>query len=584
MESGPSLPLLRRIDFFRLHYGELIAALAEAIERCAEGRPNASPSPAHAAVLAWARLAVDVPNGGSVRFFSNHGDAGVDALADLLNSIGVERTAAPLRDAAAAFHRHRSAFDASDPRDGLLGGIWEFGRLDRTFRKVTSQVDGALERWIRRHITELANDEAGDPIDVQFTGVVEVLQPNGLVGESLEVTKGKSNGAYRSFFDDGTIRKVVFYKAGILTGDFWPDGTPKRRESRRGLRLQLRRRLRLRRPDDSIKRKIAWRGPDIIIEWYYPGGAIQKRYVQGEYGHAIEPVRLYHPNGRLAEEVHTVEGERRGPWLKFFDDGSPLLEAEYAPDGTRIVRNAWASDRTQTVKDGSGTFHDDGRDINAAYDLVRAGSLQHDVELKDGVPHGKTTTYSGGVLWSVSSYNDGVQVGESTLYWDNGRVRSISKIVEGEVVETGSFPKCDRPVPAVLLRVEANEDLYAAWDHMPVDEYPEPLNLEEIRGLLIVPIFLREVHERNLTKTIKWAYHDCNSFNDSIAYILEVDDSGEVRSATASGGGFYSGGRSDAYPPLLRRIRFRPARVRGRAVECRVLARVDHTFIEGDVG
>jgi hypothetical protein len=96
-----------------------------------------------------------------------------------------------------------------------------------------------------------------------------------------------------------------------------------------------------------------------------------------------------------------------------------------------------------------------------------------------------------------------------------------------------------------------------------------------------VPEFLREVHERNLAGAIKEEYEDYNTFKDGIAYFLIVNEAGEVASATANGSGVYSGGSWDIYPPLLQKLRFAPGRVRGRAVECRVLASIDHTFVEG---
>ena len=142
------------------------------------------------------------------------------------------------------------------------------------------------------------------------------------------------------------------------------------------------------------------------------------------------------------------------------------------------------------------------------------------------------------------------------------------------------FRKFDRPMPAVVLSVEANEKLYTAWRHIRVDEYPRVLNLEQVRKLLTVPQFLREVHERNLAGTLKEEYEDCNTFDDGIAYFLTVDDLGKVTAATANGSGVYSCGEWDTYPPLLRKLHFAPGRIRGRAIECQVLARVDHTFIE----
>jgi antitoxin component YwqK of YwqJK toxin-antitoxin module len=404
---------------------------------------------------------------------------------------------------------------------------------------------------------ELATDEAGNPIDAQFTGAVEIRQPNGLVGEYLEVKKGRPSGAYRTFFDDGTLRQVIFYKAGKVTGDFWPDG--------------------------QLKRKEFKRGPHTVIEWYYPTGTLQKRYVKDKDGYAAEPVRLYHENGKLAEELHAIGGKKRGLWLKFFDDGSPQLQAEYVPGEKLIVHNAWTADRTQVVKDGTGVFHDDGRSIDWEYSVVFEHSWQQDRELKDGVSHGKTTTYFDGVLWDVSFYANDLLEGESTSYWDNGRVRTITTFLGGKDVKSKSFPKFDRPIPAVVLGVEANEDLYTAWDHVRVDEYPHVLNLDDVQRQLHVPDFLREVHERNLTKTTRSEYEDCSTFNDGIAYLLTVSETGEVTGAVASGSDVYSGGNWDTYPPLLRQLRFTPGRVRGRAVECRVVARVDHTFVEGKV-
>jgi hypothetical protein len=176
---------------------------------------------------------------------------------------------------------------------------------------------------------------------------------------------------------------------------------------------------------------------------------------------------------------------------------------------------------------------------------------------------------------------NGVQEGESIMYWENGRVRSVTQFAQGKAGKTRSFPKFDCPVPAVVLSVEANEHFYTAWGHLTVDEYPRVLNLDEIQKRLEIPVFLREVHERNLAKAIKSDYEDCNTFKDGIAYFLLVDETGEVTRATPNGSGVYSGGSWGTYPPLLRKLRFAPGRIRGRAVECRVVAEVDHTFVEG---
>jgi antitoxin component YwqK of YwqJK toxin-antitoxin module len=557
MTRDARLPRLSRIDFYRLHEGELFSALAQAIERV-EPFPAGASRPAHKGIYAWANLSRDVLNGGFEQFFyNNRGDDGLEELAGLLDSLDVPGAGPLLRDAIAVYRRHESAFRVKNPWNGLFGSIKEFGKLERAFAKLVRRGNRALEKWIRSHITELATDETGNPIDTQFTGAVEIWQANGLMGAYLDVKKGKPNGAYREFFDDGTVRKAVFYKAGIdVTNDFWSDGQLKRKESRRG--------------------------PHTIIEWYYPSGGLQKRFVKDKGGYAAEPVRLYHENGQLAEEVHTVGGEKRGPWLKFFDDGSPQLRAEYAPEEKLVVHDAWAADRTQVVKDGTGVFHDDGRTIKWFYAVFFEHNWVLDQELKDGVPHGKTTTYHNGVLWSVSSYVNGVEEGESTTYWDNGRVCAVAKMVGGNEVQSERFPKFDRPIPAVIVRVEANEELYRAWGHVRVDEYPQALNLDDVQSQLQVPDFLREVHERNRTGTTRNEYENCNTFKDGIAYFLAVNATGDVVDALANGSAAYSAGSWGTYPPLLRQLRFAPGRILRRAAECRVLAWVDHTFVEGE--
>jgi antitoxin component YwqK of YwqJK toxin-antitoxin module len=88
------------------------------------------------------------------------------------------------------------------------------------------------------------------------------------------------------------------------------------------------------------------RGKLRVEEWYFPTGQLQKRYVSDKTGYAVEPVRVWHENGQLAEELHTKKGEELGPWLKFFDDGSPRLEAEHRKGRT------WSSRTPGTTNGG----------------------------------------------------------------------------------------------------------------------------------------------------------------------------------------------------------------------------------------
>jgi antitoxin component YwqK of YwqJK toxin-antitoxin module len=324
------------------------------------------------------------------------------------------------------------------------------------------------------------------------------------------------------------------------------------------------------------------RGGLTVDEWYYPSGSLQKRFVADKSGYAVEPVRWWHPNGQLAEEVHVQGRDKRGPWLTFFEDGSLRLQAEYREGEMLVVYNAWDEQRHQVVKDGRGTFYDDGRCIDVSYRLVFESDWTREQELRDGIPHGRGTTWHAGVLWSRQEYAKGKLHGVQTLYYDNGRVRTRSTYHGGEQVKVEEFPKFDDPRPAVLLRDEANAELYEAWGHPLLDVYPAACNLEQVQPRLEVPSFLTEVFERNRAGKRKEEYESLNTFDDSIAYMVMVKEDGTVASVGCSGASPYSGSMIDAYPPMIRELKFAPGRKQGRAVGCRVVVWVRHTFVEAE--
>lgn len=558
MNPPHELPRLSKLEFFRQRNSQLGCLLGEAIADHVSQFPDVELTPYHAAISAWAAVSTDVPNGGFAQFFYNHhGDQGVNELAILLDSFDLAKPASIIRDAAVVYAKHRSLFQVDNPWAGLFGSIEEFVKLETSLMRVLPSCRRAIEAWILQRIGELATDESGAPIDTGFTGTVESVDPSGWVKKTLEVKRGKAHGMFREFFDDGSIRDSAFYKAGKIFADVWPNGQ-----------------LRLKESKHSKNR---------VIEWFYESGAVQKRYVKNKDGWAAEAIRLFHPNGQLAQELNTFEGKKRGPWLKFFEDGVPELQAEYSSDGKLIVFNAWNANRDQIVKEGSGVFPEDTASIDWPYDVFFELSWARVSELRRGIPHGKVMTYANDVLWSVGQYKNGQPDGEETLYWDNGKVRSITRFVKGTAGQVKEFPKFDCPVPKVLLTVEANEKIYTAWRHIRVDEYPIPLNLDEIQEQLTVPTFLHEVHARNLAGLLKAEYEDCSTFNDGIAYFLTVDVAGKVAEAKANGSGVYSVVAWSAYIPFLKRLRFTPGRIRGRPVECRVVARVDHLFVEGAI-
>jgi antitoxin component YwqK of YwqJK toxin-antitoxin module len=536
---------------------ELLQLLAQSVSNFEQSNPSLRLTSEHGALRVWGQMSLDVLNGGFKQFFfNNRGERGVDELASLLGDLELSKEAIVVREAVAIYRKHRESYDVDPLMKAAFTEIAEFNKLDLNFGRSMRRCCRALGRWARERIQLLATDERGRPINPTFTGIAESKHPNGALHQRLEVKNGKPHGAFRSFFDDGAPDEIAFYKTGKRSGDFWPDGTPMRREFKRG------------------KEK--------FIEWYFPSGKLQKRMVLDKDHRRLEPVRLYHENGQVAEEL-TIRDffDERGPWLRYFEDGSPKLIAEHRDNGQLVVHDAWDDSRCRIVTGGTGTFSDDHTNINNEFGIAYEHDRWDVYETVGGVPHGTFTIHREGVVQEVAQYEGGLRHGRSTEYWDNGRVRCVRQFDRGKVVTKQEFPKFDVPNPAVRLDVRADKDLYTGWKHRPVDEYPVPLNLEEVRKELVLPKLLHEIHQKNRAGAISTDYENCNTFEDSIGFFVELDDQGNVVEVQPTAGGVFTFGLWPTYVPLLQSLKFTPGRARGRSVKCRVFALVTHTFIEG---
>jgi antitoxin component YwqK of YwqJK toxin-antitoxin module len=554
-------PRLGRIDFFRHRGSDFFETLFQCIDReLGEGRQRpkrwAGLNPYQQGLHAWWSFLGDVLNGGLVQYFYNHTDVFVPALVELLKVSDGQPIVAILRQATDVYREHKKEFAVENPfgESGLFARMTELAKLDRSLVRQLNRTGKQLEKWARAHIALIALGDDGEPIDPTFSGTIETHHPGGRVFEEATVRRGVLSGPYRRYREDGTLEHSCYYKAGEVSSDYWPSGQPKCR---------------------TLKR-----GGLTVYEWYYPSGDIQKRYVADKSGDAVEPIRFWHENGQLAEEVHVKGGKKLGPWLKFFDDGSPRLEAAHRRGETPVVKNAWDDRRRQVVKDGDGTYFDDGRDIDLCYGLSLNGDWTRSMELRGGVRHGVETTWHQGVLWSTQEFVAGKAHGLCTHFYDNGRVRSKDVYRNGKEVKSEAFPKFDDPRPAVLLEVEANEELYKAQGQPLLDSYPAPLNLEEVQARLEVPAFLEEVFERNKAGKLEEGYDDLNRFDDSIGYRVMVDERGAVDTVAFTACSPYSIGTVDRYPPIIQQLKFEPGRIGGREVRCRVVVLVHHTFVE----
>ena len=92
--------------------------------------------------------------------------------------------------------------------------------------------------------------------------------PGGAVVEEAVVRRGTLSGPYRRYFEDGTLEHSCYYKAGEISADYWPGGQP------------------------STEADGATGTSGLSF------GKLQKRFVADKACAAVEPVRLWHENGR----------------------------------------------------------------------------------------------------------------------------------------------------------------------------------------------------------------------------------------------------------------------------------------------
>jgi antitoxin component YwqK of YwqJK toxin-antitoxin module len=555
-------PRLSPIDFFRLHGREFFLAVYQSIEQVLGDDRQwkqrwSRLDPRHRGLYAWWRFWGDVENGGLSQFFFNCTDAWVPALDALLVASGNAPMAALLNDATKIYRKHKKEFAVENPfgENGLFARMTELAKLDRPVGRLLGRTAKELEKWLRANSSLVVLDAAGGPIDPKFTGELETYHPNGNVFEQATVRRGVVSGPYHRYFDDGTLEQACHYKSGEISGDYWPNGQPKNKTMKRG----------------KLK----------IHEWYYPSGNLHKRYVADKTGYsAVEPVRVWHENGQLAEEIHMAGSDKYGPWLKFFEDGLPRLQAEHRKKEVLVVKNAWDDQRRQVVKNGRGTYFDDSIDFSISYNLKSDGVWPSSIELRDGIPHGAGTTWHQGLLSIKSVYANG-KLELRTHFYENGRISRRTTFRDGKEIKEDTFPKFDNPQPAVFIHFEADAKLFAAWKQRLLDTYPIPRNLEKVQAKLTVPAFLQEVFERNLANSLRDDYEDWNTFNDGIAYSVLVNERGVVEKVDFQGSSPYSIVTVETYKPIVGELKFQPGRIRGHTVPCRVLVNVDHTFVEG---
>jgi antitoxin component YwqK of YwqJK toxin-antitoxin module len=322
------------------------------------------------AAFYWFLLDMQVTNGGFIQYYFNDYGKYTPTIIKSLKHIG-DLTMAELVNRSYELYLRDTKKLKQARAAGLegLSGLYDqlegFEELDDEYYKLHEETMENLENYIRKHPAEFCVDEEGREFNIE---------------------KGIKSGPFKTFYENGNPKEVIYYLNGKQTGE---------------------------------------------REEYYENGhmklSIQKEANPNGFRHSS-----YHDNGQLAETaVFISKIEREGWWLKYHRDGSKKFEAEFV-NGDFLIHNCWDEQGVQTLKDGTGLY---------VFDYSGwPGHLTHyEQEYKDYKRHGKQLTYSNGVLTIYQEMENDKEHGVTRTYDDNGQLKSEILYAQGKEISRKDY-------------------------------------------------------------------------------------------------------------------------------------------------
>ena len=189
----------------------------------------------------------------------------------------------------------------------------------------------------------------------------------------------------------------------------------------------------------------------------------QKEYIGGRLEFDQKNEHEYYDNGQVKSETGYFEGKKHGLYKNWFENGQLKKQGKYQNDisygrfaewfengqlkeqgeyrdGQYFMTNRWSSNGGQLVKDGNGSWvgrntaglevwkklYADGllsKEWNYEYEYYGNGELMSSKRYNNGVNNGQFTTwYEGGQKRSEGHWEDGKKVGKWFSWHSNGQV------------------------------------------------------------------------------------------------------------------------------------------------------------------
>jgi len=221
----------------------------------------------------------------------------------------------------------------------------------------------------------------------------------------------------------------------------------------------------------------------------------QKEYIGGRLEFDQKNEHEYYDNGQVKSETGYFEEKKHGLYKNWFENGQLKKQGKYQNDnsfgrfaewfengqlkeqgeyrdGQYFMTNRWSSNGGQLVKDGNGSWvgrntaglevwkklYADGllsKEWNYEYEYYGNGELMSSKRYNNGVNDGQFTTwYEGGQKRSEGHWEDGKKVGKWFSWHSNGQVESEGFYIDDQ--KDGLWVSYDE------TGTKVSEDVYAA--------------------------------------------------------------------------------------------------------------------------
>ena len=348
-------------------------------------------------------------------------------------------------------------------------GIWREGeylitnRWNKNGNQIVKNGQGRIKGKNKEGLVLYEKEFVDGKLEFQWDNVHEYYD-NGQLQSETGFSDSVKHGRYSKWFEDGKIKEQGKHRYGEPHGfyEVWIKDGQKREEgnwTKDGDYLILNR-------WNKNGNQIITNGQGSIIGKNKEGLVVwQKEYIGGRLEFDQKNEHEYFDNGQLKSETGYFEGKKHGLYKYWFENGQLKKQGKYQNDnsfgrfaewfengqlkeqgeyrdGEYFMTNRWSSNGGQLVKDGNGSWvgrntaglevwkklYADGllsKEWNYEYEYYGNGELMSSKRYNNGVNDGQFTTwYEGGQKRSEGHWEDGKKVGKWSSWHSNGQVES----------------------------------------------------------------------------------------------------------------------------------------------------------------